>query len=354
MISAPLARAASTNFFTFGTDAAHRGRRACVQVCTVKSMTRSAVVLASSVTGLSCGGAGSFALDQSSMIVVSACAGSAAASANAAAAEMKTPSKIDLRNTCSSPVSRHLTSSRCRRKAACPVLSSQRPSRYACPQKTRPRALVFTRSGPTSKVCHQNPGASVMAADQDIKTLDNSVDRRAFLGTAAASVVGLPNVAVAQQHPPAGSSPAAQSEPVSEMIADFIVGFDLKNAPPLAIERSRTAFVDAIGVMLAGSQLPPAEIVGEVVRVTASAPAATIVGRPLRAAPQLAALANGVAGHDMDFDLTYFAGQTIAGVIPAILPVAEASGATSADMLSAFIIAAEVAGRVTRAAPLAL
>ncbi|HVU39565.1 MAG TPA: MmgE/PrpD family protein [Xanthobacteraceae bacterium] len=193
-----------------------------------------------------------------------------------------------------------------------------------------------------------------MAADQDIKTLDNSVDRRAFLGTAAASVVGLPNVAVAQQHPPAGGSPAAQSEPVSEMIADFIVGFDLKNAPPLAIERSRTAFVDAIGVMLAGSQLPPAEIVGEVVRVTASAPAATIVGRPLRAAPQLAALANGVAGHDMDFDLTYFAGQTIAGVIPAILPVAEASGATSADMLSAFIIAAEVAGRVTRAAPLAL
>jgi hypothetical protein len=86
-----------------------------------------------------------------------------------------------------------------------------------------------------------------MAADQDIKTLDNTVDRRAFLGTAAASVVGLPNVAVAQQESPAGGSSAARSEPVSEMIADFIIGFDLKNAPPLAIERSRTAFVDAIG-----------------------------------------------------------------------------------------------------------
>lgn len=189
-----------------------------------------------------------------------------------------------------------------------------------------------------------------MATDQEF----NAVDRRTFLGVSAASVLGLPNVAVAQQQPPPGDISAAQSEPVSEIIADFIVGFDLKNAPASAIERARTAFVDTVGVMLAGSQLPPADIIGEVVRLTASAPAVTIVGRPLRAAPQLAALANGVAGHDMDFDFTYFAGQTIAGVIPAILPIAETSGATSADMLAAFIIAAEVAGRITRASPLAL
>ena len=189
-----------------------------------------------------------------------------------------------------------------------------------------------------------------MATDQDFDT----VDRRVFLGATAASVLALPSVAVAQQQPSAGAASAAQSEPVSEIIADFIAGFDLKRVPPVAIERARTAFIDTVGVMLAGSQLPPANIVGEVVRLTASAPAATIVGRPLRAAPQLAALANGVAGHDMDFDFTYFAGQTIAGVIPAILPVAETSGATSADILAAFIIAAEVAGRITRAAPLAL
>src|SRR5579863_1331787 len=103
MISAPLARAASTNFFTFGTEAAQRGRRAGVQVCTVKSMTRSAVVLASSVTGLSCGGAGSFALYQSSMMVVSACAGRAAAPAKAAAIATTAASEIDLRYTCPSP-----------------------------------------------------------------------------------------------------------------------------------------------------------------------------------------------------------------------------------------------------------
>src|SRR6185437_13491043 len=246
MISAPLARAASTNFFTFGTEAAQRGRRACVQVCTVKSMTRSAVVLASSVTGLSCGGAGSFALDQSSMIVVSASAGSAAAPANAAATETKAPSKIDLRNTCSSPVSHHLTSPRCRRKAACPVLSSQRPNRYACGQKTRPRALMFARSGPTSKARHQireHPSWPLTRTSKPSTT---------------------PSIAAPFSAPPRQALSDYPTWRLPTRIASrwlicrtkragernhcrFYHRLDLKNAPPLAIERSRTAFVDAIG-----------------------------------------------------------------------------------------------------------
>src|SRR5665213_380671 len=77
MMSAPFARAASTNAFTFGTLSAQRLRRSGVQVCTVKSMTRSAVSFGTSVTGLSAGGAGSLALFQSSMMVA-ACAAQAA------------------------------------------------------------------------------------------------------------------------------------------------------------------------------------------------------------------------------------------------------------------------------------
>ena len=82
-----------------------------------------------------------------------------------------------------------------------------------------------------------------------------------------------------------------------------------------------------------------------------SAPAATIVGRSLRASSQLAALANGVFAHAMDYDLSYFTGQAIAALIPAILPVAETTGAPPSEILSAFIIGAEVCGRMFRAAP---
>jgi hypothetical protein len=123
--------------------------------------------------------------------------------------------------------------------------------------------------------------------------------------------------------PGKGSDPAARAP--SQAIADFVTGFDLKSAPPIVIERARIAFVDTVGVMLAGSQLPPADIVCDIIKLEGSAPVATIVGRPLRTSPQLAALANGVAGHAMDFDLNT-AGQSVAGVIPAILPVAETTG----------------------------
>jgi len=179
----------------------------------------------------------------------------------------------------------------------------------------------------------------------------NSFDRRVFLG-ASTTLLGLSGTSLAQQQGP--SEPSAGSEPAtrapSQAIADFATGFDLKSAPPIVIERARIAFVDTVGVMLAGSQSSPTDIVCDIIKLEGSAPVATIVGRPLRASPQLAALANGVAAHAMDFDLNT-ATQSVSGVIPAILPVAETTGATPSDMLATFIVAAEIAARLFRAAP---
>ena len=68
----------------------------------------------------------------------------------------------------------------------------------------------------------------------------------------------------------------------------------------------------------------------------------------MRASPQLAAFANGVANHAMDYDFTYMRAQAIAALIPAILPVAETTNATPAEIVAAFIIGAEVAARFVR------
>src|SRR3984885_8770033 len=89
MMSAPLARAASTKAFTFGTESAQRLRRSIVQVCTVKSITRSAVSFGTSVTGLSCGGVGSFAAYQSSMMVAPRATPTVSAAAVTAIAAME-------------------------------------------------------------------------------------------------------------------------------------------------------------------------------------------------------------------------------------------------------------------------
>ena len=172
--------------------------------------------------------------------------------------------------------------------------------------------------------------------------------RRQFIALAASAAVASPTAVRAQAKAPANTG--TQIKP-AQLIAEFVTGFDLKTVPPVVIDRARVAFVDTVGVMLAGSQHHPTDIVVDMIRREGSRPTATIVGRPLRASPQLAALANGVSAHAMDYDFTYFSGQSIAGLIPAILPVAETTSATPSEMLAAFIIGAEVCGRISRSAP---
>jgi 2-methylcitrate dehydratase PrpD len=172
---------------------------------------------------------------------------------------------------------------------------------------------------------------------------DNSIGRRLFLAGGAAMFTGISTVGWPQ--------PAARTESrkLSARIADFAVGFDLAKAPPLAVGRARTAFVDTVGVTLAGSTEKVAAIVRDMVKAEGAAPQASVIGSPLRTSPQLAALANGVASHALDFDFTYTQGQLMAPVIPALLPLAEQTGATPAETLSAFMVGFEVCSRLSRA-----
>src|SRR3954454_1192761 len=173
--------------------------------------------------------------------------------------------------------------------------------------------------------------------------------RRMFLLGSAATLAGLPELAQAQSEP--RGMVLRVVPPVSRLIADYVAAFDLKQAPPLAIERARTAFVDTVGVTLAGSTEKPAEIVRDMVREEGAAAAVSVIGAPLKTSPQLAALANGIASHALDFDFTFQQGQMMAPVIPALLPLAEKLDATQSDLLAAFLASFEVCSRLSRANP---
>jgi 2-methylcitrate dehydratase PrpD len=179
----------------------------------------------------------------------------------------------------------------------------------------------------------------------------NSIDRRLFLGAGALTLgalasPGFGGAALAQQ--PA-AAPVAKT--LSQVLAEFIAGFDLKTVPVEVIDRARAGFIDTIGVMLAGSREDVSHLVLDIVQLEGAAPAASIVGQSLRTSPQLAALANGVAAHAMDYDFTFMSGQSVSPVIPAILPIAETTNATPADCVAAFIVGCEVAARLSRASP---
>src|SRR5215218_9654447 len=118
-------------------------------------------------------------------------------------------------------------------------------------------------------------------------------DRRLFLaGAGALAAMGANSAALAQQE---GGKPAAPDKRLRQMLAEFVVGFDIKQVPPAVIDRARVAFIDTIGVSVAGSHEEVAHIVAEMVKMEGSSPKCTVIGQSLRASPQLAALANGVA-----------------------------------------------------------
>ncbi len=137
----------------------------------------------------------------------------------------------------------------------------------------------------------------------------------------------------------------------SERVAEFVAGFNLSTVPPELTGLAQTAFVDTIGVMLAGSREPASTIVGDVIAAEQAAPVAGVVGCDIRTSPLNAALANGTATQALDFDLSFMSGQSAAAVIPAILPLAESLKSDAGDLIGAWTIGCEVAARIVRAFP---
>lgn len=136
----------------------------------------------------------------------------------------------------------------------------------------------------------------------------------------------------------------------SERLAAFALAFRLDTEPD-AFGFFRTALIDTLGVMLCGSTEPPAVMAREMVLAEAARPQGPIVGTDARSSWQLAALANGVAAHAMDYDFSFVIGQAAAPVLPALLAIAESEAVDCAELAAAFIVGCETAARLALAVP---
>ena len=173
------------------------------------------------------------------------------------------------------------------------------------------------------------------------------MDRGLFLAaSASAGVLGSMKLVAAADE----TTPAPAVDPATA-IASYVTGFDARTLPALAVQRANLAFIDSLGVMLAGSRSEPAHLIAAMVREERAAPVTTVAGHALRTSPQLAALANGVALHALDYDVTTTAGQPTAALVPALLAVAEGHHATPAEVFAAYNIGFDVALRLLRACP---
>lgn len=135
---------------------------------------------------------------------------------------------------------------------------------------------------------------------------------------------------------------------LTEAIAAFAVGVADTAVPPEAIAAAKRAFIDTVGVILAGRNEPAVAIMRGL--LPAGEEAFAWPGNRWLAARD-AALLNGLAGHVLDYDDVAQAGHPSVVLVPAILAEAQRLGASGREALAAYAVGFEVWGELAGREP---
>ena len=130
-------------------------------------------------------------------------------------------------------------------------------------------------------------------------------------------------------------------------IAEFITRAVV---PEKTLSVARSAFVDTVGCMLAGSVEPAAKIVQKLAATEAGNGSSRVLGTDLSVNAGWAALANGTAGHALDYDDMCFVSlaHPSAPLVSALLALGEKIGAPGKKLLEAYVIGFEIEGVLGR------
>lgn len=134
---------------------------------------------------------------------------------------------------------------------------------------------------------------------------------------------------------------------LTQSIAGFAAGFSRQEIPAASLTLAREAFIDLLGVMLAGSGEPVVQILKTTTAGDTAGPGCSLLLEPgLRRSATAAALVNGTAAHALDFDDVQFNAHPSTVLVPAILAEAERSGASGLQALQAYVLGYEVWGEL--------
>ena len=135
-----------------------------------------------------------------------------------------------------------------------------------------------------------------------------------------------------------------KSEGLTRTIARFIVETDANDIPADVYGHARVAFLDWLGVIMAGTDDP---LVGKLIQyadLMGGKADATILGHGMKKSLSQAALINGAASHVLDYDDTVmsFIGHPSVGMFPSLLALAEWDEKSGHDFLTAYVIGFKV------------
>ncbi|GAA4893555.1 MmgE/PrpD family protein [Actinomycetospora straminea] len=130
-------------------------------------------------------------------------------------------------------------------------------------------------------------------------------------------------------------------------VAEFAAALDPGDVPDEVLERARHLVLDAVGLAFASTAYPFAGVARDAL-ATFGTGAHPVLGMPDRLAPRDAAVLGGVLVHGMDFDDTHIPAVThvSAAALPAAISAATVAGASTRDLLAAYVLGVEVSARV--------
>jgi 2-methylcitrate dehydratase PrpD len=131
-------------------------------------------------------------------------------------------------------------------------------------------------------------------------------------------------------------------------LAERLVAQRAGPLPPRIVERARHSILDWIGVTVGGAATDAGRIAADLALEEGGDGPCSLIGRTGRTTAQLAALANGVAGHALDFDdgSYWMMGHPSAAVLPAAFALAEAPRRNGADLVGATVAGFDAAAIV--------
>ena len=143
---------------------------------------------------------------------------------------------------------------------------------------------------------------------------------------------------------------AATSLDATGQLVAYVADLDAVTLPTDVAEQARVVLADTVGVLLGACRRPAVRLARRAIGRTAGP--CTVVGAGRVAAPEVAALANGLAAHDIELDDFHSGSRThpAAVVVPAALAAAElVPGCSYGTLLAAVVVGYEVTCRLAAA-----
>jgi 2-methylcitrate dehydratase PrpD len=146
----------------------------------------------------------------------------------------------------------------------------------------------------------------------------------------------------------------AKPPPVTDTLARFVAETDFANLSEKVLTNAKMHILDTLGAALVGATTDTAAIAFDYCERLGHSDESTIWGTNQKSSAPMAAFANGLLGHAIDFDdwdAFIHAGHPTCMVAAAALSLGEAIGSSGKDLLKAYALGIEILTKIAANAP---